>query len=73
MAADDVIHDRRGDFIPHLARSAELLSTELDRFENLLLADLLEISRFDARAANLGEADPVDLVGVVRAVVHPGG
>lgn len=67
MAAD-VIHDRRGDFTPDLARSAELLSTELDRFENLL-ADLLEISRFDARAANL-EADPVDLVGVVRRSIQ---
>ncbi|MFN8097415.1 MAG: MtrAB system histidine kinase MtrB [Dermatophilaceae bacterium] len=67
MAAD-VIHDRRADFTPDLARSAELLSTELDRFENLL-ADLLEISRFDARAADL-EADPVDVAGVVRRSIQ---
>jgi|JI102314A2RNA_FD_contig_91_453154_length_4854_multi_2_in_0_out_0_2 two-component system sensor histidine kinase MtrB len=67
MAAD-VMHARRADFAPELARSAELLSTELDRFENLL-TDLLEISRFDAKAANL-EVDPVDLGGVVRRSVQ---
>ncbi len=67
MAAD-VIHDRRADFTPDLTRTAELLSTELDRFENLL-ADLLEISRFDARAANL-EADPNDVTAVVRRSIQ---
>lgn len=46
MAAD-VIHDARADFDPMTARSAELLADQLDRFETLL-ADLLEISRFDA-------------------------
>lgn len=46
MAAD-MIHDSRGDFAAPVARSSELLSKELDRFE-ALLADLLEISRFDA-------------------------
>ena len=51
MAAD-VLHDARDDFDPATARSAELLQTELDRFE-ALLADLLEISRFDAGAAVL--------------------
>ena len=44
--------------------SAELLQTQLDRFEELL-ADLLEISRFDAGAAVL-ESDPAD----VRALVQ---
>ena len=57
MAAD-VLHDSREDFDP-TARSAELLQTQLDRFEELL-ADLLEISRFDAGAAVL-DAEPVDL------------
>ena len=66
MAAD-VIHDRRATFALDLGRSAELLNTELDRFEELL-ADLLEISRFDAGAANL-EADPTDLRAVVARVV----
>ncbi len=63
MAAD-VIHEARADFDPVTARSAELLGDQLDRFESLL-ADLLEISRFDAGAAAL-EAEPIDL----RAVVH---
>ena len=49
MAAD-VIHEAREDFDPATARSAELLLGQLDRFESLL-ADLLEISRFDAGAA----------------------
>ena len=51
MAAD-MIHDSRGDFAAHVARSSELLSKELDRFE-ALLAELLEISRFDAGGAVL--------------------
>ncbi|MEV6618167.1 MtrAB system histidine kinase MtrB [Streptomyces sp. NPDC051051] len=66
MAAD-VIHEAREDFDPVTARSAELLADQLDRFESLL-ADLLEISRFDAGAAAL-EAEPVDLREVVRRVV----
>ncbi|MGW2571765.1 MtrAB system histidine kinase MtrB [Streptomyces sp. NPDC001537] len=66
MAAD-VIHEAREDFDPVTARSAELLADQLDRFESLL-ADLLEISRFDAGAAAL-EAEPIDLREVVRRVV----
>ncbi|HEY9373295.1 MtrAB system histidine kinase MtrB, partial [Streptomyces sp.] len=66
MAAD-VIHEARSDFDPVTARSAELLGDQLDRFESLL-ADLLEISRFDAGAAAL-EAEPIDLRVVVRRVI----
>ncbi|HEY5833190.1 MtrAB system histidine kinase MtrB [Streptomyces sp.] len=66
MAAD-VIHDARTDFDPVTARSAELLQNQLDRFESLL-SDLLEISRFDAGAAELA-AEPIDLREVVRRVV----
>ncbi|MDQ3664311.1 MAG: HAMP domain-containing protein, partial [Actinomycetota bacterium] len=51
MAAD-VLHEARPGFDPATGRSAELLQAELDRFE-ALLADLLEISRFDAGAARL--------------------
>ena len=58
MAAD-VLHESRADFDPAVARSAELLHGELDRFE-ALLADLLEISRFDAGAAAL-DVEPIDL------------
>ncbi|AZQ71862.1 HAMP domain-containing histidine kinase [Streptomyces luteoverticillatus] len=67
MAAD-VIHEARDSFDPVTARSAELLFGQLDRFESLL-ADLLEISRFDAGAAAL-EAEPIDLRDVVNRVVE---
>jgi two-component system sensor histidine kinase MtrB len=65
--AGDVLHDSRGSFDPVAARAAELLQKELDRFENLL-ADLLEISRFDAGAASLELAE-VNLADVARRVV----
>jgi two-component system sensor histidine kinase MtrB len=66
MAAE-VLHDAREDFDPIAARSAELLQNELDRFE-ALLTDLLEISRFDAGAAEL-TLTTVDLRDVVHRVV----
>ncbi len=55
MAAD-VLYGQRGEFDPLATRSTELLSAELDRFEELL-TDLLEISRFDAGAAELSLED----------------
>ena len=67
MAAD-VLHDSRQDLPPELARSSELLQTQLDRFE-ALLADLLEISRHDAGAAAL-EVEAVDLRSLVARVVE---
>ncbi|MBA2956356.1 HAMP domain-containing protein [Nocardioides sp. MAH-18] len=69
--ASDVLHDARADFDPATARAAELLQTELDRFETLLV-DLLEISRFDAGAAVL-ELDDVNLVDVAHRVVDATG
>ena len=66
MAAE-VIHDSRAEFDPVTARSAELLQTELDRFE-AMLTDLLEISRFDAGAAVLS-LDEVDIGDVVHRVI----
>ncbi|WP_062132000.1 MtrAB system histidine kinase MtrB [Demequina aestuarii] len=66
--ASDVLHDARDGFPPHVSRSAELLSTQLDRFE-ALLSDLLEISRIDAGAAPL-EFEEVDLADVVRDEVE---
>jgi len=65
--AGDVLHDARGDFDPVTSRAAELLQHELDRFETLL-SDLLEISRFDAGAAQL-DLEDVNLGDVVRRVV----
>ena len=64
--AGDVLHDAREEFDPATARAAELLQTELDRFETLLV-DLLEISRFDAGAAVLDTED-VNLVDVAHRV-----
>ncbi|PZS16772.1 MAG: sensor histidine kinase [Pseudonocardiales bacterium] len=65
--ASELLHANRAGFPPELGRSAELLRAELDRFE-ALLGDLLEISRYDAGAANL-EAETADLRGVVAAAV----
>ncbi len=48
--ASGVIHANRDFFAPAVARSAELLQVQMERFEKLL-ADLLEVSRFDAQAA----------------------
>ncbi len=62
--ASDVLHEHRREFEPSVGRSAELLATQLDRFESLL-ADLLEISRIDAGAAQL-EFEDHDLAEVVR-------
>jgi two-component system sensor histidine kinase MtrB len=66
--AGDVLHDARSEFDPATSRAAELLQSELDRFETLL-TDLLEISRFDAGAAVL-ELDDVNLVDVAHRVVE---
>jgi two-component system sensor histidine kinase MtrB len=62
MAAE-LLHEGRADFPPELARSTELLTTELDRFETLL-ADLLEISRYDAGVARL-ETETLDVRNVI--------
>ena len=66
MAAD-VLHEARAGFDPAVERSAEILQAQLDRFE-ALLAELLEISRYDAGAAIL-EAEPTDLRVVARSVI----
>jgi two-component system sensor histidine kinase MtrB len=50
--AADLLHAKRDEFPPEMARAAELLQGELDRFE-IMLADLLEISRMDAGASPL--------------------
>jgi two-component system sensor histidine kinase MtrB len=66
MAAD-LLYDGREDYPAHAARAAELMHDQVERFE-ALLAELLEISRFDAGAAVL-EAEPTDVRSVVRRVV----
>jgi two-component system sensor histidine kinase MtrB len=66
--ASELLHSRRSEFPPELGRSAELLHTQLDRFESLL-GDLLEISRYDAGVARL-ESETADLRGVVASTVE---
>lgn len=62
--ASDVIHASRANFDPVIARSAELLISQIERFEHLL-SDLLEVSRFDAQVATLN-LDRVDLTALVK-------
>jgi two-component system, OmpR family, sensor histidine kinase MtrB len=66
MAAD-LLFESRAELDPPTARSAELLQTQLDRFESLL-GDLLEISRYDAGAAVL-DLETIDLTTLVRRAV----
>jgi two-component system sensor histidine kinase MtrB len=67
MAAE-VLFNAREDFDPVNRRSAELLYHQVDRFDSLL-ADLLEISRFDAGAARL-EVATVELFSIIHDVVE---
>ncbi|HLS46657.1 MAG TPA: MtrAB system histidine kinase MtrB [Ornithinicoccus sp.] len=66
--AGEVLHASRDDFPAPVARAAELLYEELDRFEDLL-TELLEISRYDAGAADL-EIERIDLRGVIHEVLE---
>ena len=70
--ASQVIYASRENFEPTVARSAELLISQIERFESLL-TDLLEVSRFDAQAAIL-EIEAIDIVILVKETidyVHP--
>jgi two-component system sensor histidine kinase MtrB len=62
--ASDVLFGAKGELDPAASRAAELLQSQLERFESLL-TDLLEISRYDANAATL-DAEPVDIAAIVR-------
>ena len=66
MAAQ-VLYDSREEFDPINERSAELMFNQVERFQQLL-ADLLEISRFDAGAAYL-HVEPEDMREVLVAVL----
>ncbi len=57
--ASDMLNDRRDEFDPSTARAAELLHAQVQRFE-VLLTDLLEISRYDAGSVQL-ENEPTSL------------
>ncbi|CAN2185434.1 BaeS Signal transduction histidine kinase [Candidatus Nanopelagicaceae bacterium] len=66
--ASEVIYSSRSSFDPQIARSAELLVGNIDRFERLL-EDLLEVSRFDAEVAVL---EPVDfnLIALINRCIE---
>ncbi|HEV7741109.1 MAG TPA: MtrAB system histidine kinase MtrB [Pseudolysinimonas sp.] len=61
--AGEVLYDQRDDFPPATKRTTELLHAQTERFE-VLLADLLEMSRYDAGAVEL-EVEPTNLVRLV--------
>lgn len=67
MAAD-LIHDQGEDLDPVARRASELMISELDRFE-MLLGDLLEVSRHDAGMAELA-AEKMDMRSSVTAALH---
>jgi two-component system sensor histidine kinase MtrB len=65
--ASEVLYNHRTTFEAPVARSAELLVAQLDRFERLL-EDLLEVSRFDAEVAVLEPVD-FDLLALIKRCV----
>jgi two-component system sensor histidine kinase MtrB len=65
--AGDLIFESRQDLDPSLKRSAEIMQGQIERFE-VLLNDLLEISRYDAGAVR-AELEIYDLNQVVRSSV----
>lgn len=66
--ASDLLYEERDELSPEVGRTVELMNAEIDRF-SCMLADLLEISRFDAGAAIL-ELDEVDMNALVVSEVQ---
>jgi two-component system, OmpR family, sensor histidine kinase MtrB len=62
--AGDVLYEQRASFTKENARTIELLMTQIERFE-IMLTDLLEMSRYDAGAVAL-EVDEVNIVPLVE-------
>ncbi|WP_298743265.1 MtrAB system histidine kinase MtrB [uncultured Microbacterium sp.] len=65
--ASDMLNDQRDSFDPTMARAAELLHAQVQRFE-ILLTDLLEISRYDAGSVQL-ENEPTSLAHLAEDVI----
>lgn len=65
--ASDMLNDQRDSFDPTMARAAELLHAQVQRFETLL-TDLLEISRYDAGSVQL-ENEPTSLAHLAEDVI----
>ena len=70
--ASEVLYESRNELDPVLRRSTELMHHQVERFQ-ALLADLLEISRFDAGAAEvtLEKTDLLHLVADVALTAQP--
>ncbi|WP_309103276.1 MtrAB system histidine kinase MtrB [Microbacterium sp.] len=66
--AADMLNDQRDEFDPTTARTAELLHTQVQRFETLL-SDLLEISRYDAGSVQL-EMEATSLAHLAEDVIE---
>jgi two-component system, OmpR family, sensor histidine kinase MtrB len=62
--AADVLFANRDQLDGPVARSAEVLQSQLERFESLL-TDLLEMSRYDANVADL-DPEPADVCDLAR-------
>lgn len=65
--AADMLNDQREQFDQTTGRTAELLHTQVQRFETLL-SDLLEISRYDAGSVQL-ELEPSSLAELAEDVI----
>lgn len=66
--AADMLNDQRDQFDATTGRTAELLYTQVQRFETLL-SDLLEISRYDAGSVQL-ELEPTSLAELAEDVIE---
>lgn len=65
--AGDVLYRQRDGFDTETRRTVELLMTQIERFE-LMLTDLLEMSRYDAGAVSL-DVDQANVVALVHDCV----
>lgn len=65
--AADMLNDQRDQFDPTTNRTTELLHTQVQRFETLL-ADLLEISRYDAGSVQL-ELEATSLAELAEDII----
>lgn len=66
--AADMLNDQRDEFDATTARTAELLHTQVQRFETLL-SDLLEISRYDAGSVQL-ELEATSLAHLAEDIIE---
>ncbi|WP_346779867.1 HAMP domain-containing sensor histidine kinase [Streptomyces sp. S3(2020)] len=68
LAVTEVLDEDADGLDPDTARAVRLVSTETGKLA-VLVEDLMEISRFDARAAELN-ADEVDVAEAIRKTLH---